>query len=82
MFSRLENRLFLKTFCFLLLRCKDNTKTSNYVLKHGYNPYYLTINKRLFLKLTDINKYCCKNDTNNLTYKCSLTKLAEALKSC
>ncbi len=44
MFSRLENWLFLKTFCFLFYYCKDNTKIPIYVLKHSINPLYLTFN--------------------------------------
>ncbi|RHK20440.1 hypothetical protein DW077_07940 [Phocaeicola vulgatus] len=55
MFSRLENWLFLKTFCFLFYYCKDNTKIPIYVLKHNtkipiyvlkhsINPLYLTFN--------------------------------------
>ena len=41
MFSRLENWLFLKTFCFLFYYCKDNTKIPIYVLKHSVNLLYL-----------------------------------------
>lgn len=44
MFSRLENWLFLKTFCFLFYYCKDNTKIPIYVLKHSVNLLYLTFN--------------------------------------
>ena len=44
MFSPLENWLFLKTFCILFYYCKDNTKTSNYVLKHSINASFLTFN--------------------------------------
>lgn len=44
MFSPLENWLFLKTFCFLFYYCKDNTKTSYYVLKHNANILFLTFN--------------------------------------
>ena len=44
MFSRLENWLFLKTFCFLFYYCKDNTKIPIYVLKHSVSLLYLTFN--------------------------------------
>ena len=44
MSSRLENWLFLKTFCFLFYYCKDNTKNSNYVFKHSDKGLYLTFN--------------------------------------
>lgn len=44
MFSRLENWLFLKTFCCLFYYCKDNTKIPIYVLKHSVNLLYLTFN--------------------------------------
>ena len=36
MFPRLENWLFLKTFCFLFLYCKDNTISCDYVVEHGF----------------------------------------------
>lgn len=52
MFSRLENWLILKTFCFLFYYCKDNTKISNYVFKHGFKVLYLTFNVYLLLSFS------------------------------
>ena len=82
MFSRLENWLFLKTFCFLFYYCKDNTKIPIYVLKHSINPLYLLLMCILSYGLVYVKKYNCKNVTYNLTGKCSLTNVADLLKSC
>ena len=67
MFSRLENWLFLKTFCFLFYYCKDNTKIPIYVLKHSVKK----INKAKFLSIIkpdDIIKYCISSK-DNISYK-------------
>ena len=63
MFPRLENWLILKTYCFLFYFCKDNTKSPNYVVEHGFIPVYLTNYVCLFSKLTLVKCYHCKNDT-------------------
>ena len=54
MFSPLENWLFLKTFCFLFYYCKDNTKSSNYVLEHDIKALYLTFDVYF---ISVINRY-------------------------